>query len=91
MQCSSCGFESPDGFKFCGGCGQPLQQKPRLEAERRQITVMFVIWPLLAGQRVTDRIENQREDHPVEGRYVARGGMQHGVAEDQPRPGRTRR
>jgi class 3 adenylate cyclase/tetratricopeptide (TPR) repeat protein len=41
MKCSSCDFENPDGFKFCGGCGQPLEQKPRLEAERRQITVMF--------------------------------------------------
>ena len=41
MNCASCGFESPDGFKFCGGCGQRLEETPRLEAERRQITVMF--------------------------------------------------
>jgi class 3 adenylate cyclase len=41
MKCNACGFENPDGFKFCGSCGQPLDQKPRLKAERRQITVMF--------------------------------------------------
>jgi class 3 adenylate cyclase/predicted ATPase len=41
MKCSSCNFDSPDGFKFCGGCGQPLKQQHHLEAERRQITVMF--------------------------------------------------
>lgn len=41
MKCSSCNFENPDGFRFCGGCGQPLEEVARLEAERRQITVMF--------------------------------------------------
>ena len=24
MRCPSCGFESPDAFKFCGGCGAAL-------------------------------------------------------------------
>jgi class 3 adenylate cyclase/tetratricopeptide (TPR) repeat protein len=24
MKCSNCGFENPDGFKFCNGCGQKL-------------------------------------------------------------------
>ncbi|MGE0491131.1 MAG: AAA family ATPase [Vulcanimicrobiota bacterium] len=42
MKCSGCGFESPDGFKFCGQCGQPLvAAPPRPEAERRQLTVLF--------------------------------------------------
>src|SRR2546423_8329621 len=27
-KCSSCGFESPPGFKFCGGCGASLAAAP---------------------------------------------------------------
>ncbi|MCA9794196.1 MAG: AAA family ATPase, partial [Candidatus Eremiobacteraeota bacterium] len=42
MNCPGCGFESPDGFKFCGQCGQALSPAPsRPEAERRQLTVLF--------------------------------------------------
>lgn len=56
LLCSSCGLESPPGFKFCGNCGTPILQKQesaiaqpaeepqleqRKEAERRHITVMF--------------------------------------------------
>jgi class 3 adenylate cyclase/tetratricopeptide (TPR) repeat protein/tRNA A37 threonylcarbamoyladenosine biosynthesis protein TsaE len=26
MICPSCGFENPEGFKFCGGCGATLKQ-----------------------------------------------------------------
>lgn len=25
MQCAACGFDSPEGMNFCGGCGQPLE------------------------------------------------------------------
>src|SRR5262245_57886925 len=25
MRCASCGFENPEGMKFCGGCGAPLR------------------------------------------------------------------
>lgn len=25
MNCPNCGFENPDGMKFCGGCGSALQ------------------------------------------------------------------
>lgn len=48
--CNNCGFENDPGAKFCGGCGTLLDAnlseanfKPVLEvdAERRQLTVMF--------------------------------------------------
>src|SRR3990172_4492965 len=46
--CVNCGFENPSQFKFCGVCGKPLATqfstpKPTqtIEAERRQLTVMF--------------------------------------------------
>jgi class 3 adenylate cyclase/predicted ATPase len=48
--CPACGFENPVGFRFCGGCGVPLQggtvlpkkTTTRLSApERRQVTVLF--------------------------------------------------
>src|SRR5215213_4814948 len=54
MQCTSCGFENPAGFRFCGNCGSPLAAAPEAagrvfpqdapaaaDGERRQLTVMF--------------------------------------------------
>src|SRR5947208_16967657 len=26
MRCSNCGFDNPLGHRFCGSCGQPLEQ-----------------------------------------------------------------
>jgi class 3 adenylate cyclase/predicted ATPase len=26
--CAACGFDSPEGFKFCGGCGAPMTAAP---------------------------------------------------------------
>lgn len=40
MNCSSCDFSNPAGFRFCGGCGSPLTEAAPV-AERRQLTVMF--------------------------------------------------
>jgi class 3 adenylate cyclase/tetratricopeptide (TPR) repeat protein len=39
--CASCGFENPDGARFCNQCGNPLDSQPARSAERRQITVVF--------------------------------------------------
>jgi class 3 adenylate cyclase len=40
--CAACGQESPEGFKFCGACGAPLQQQPSIAREERKVvTVLF--------------------------------------------------
>ncbi|HLF28332.1 MAG TPA: tetratricopeptide repeat protein [Anaerolineae bacterium] len=40
MPCSSCGFENPDGFAFCGRCGARLPAAPVTPAaEEREATV----------------------------------------------------
>ena len=39
--CSQCNFNNPEGMKFCGGCGSPLQSEPVREPERRTLTVVF--------------------------------------------------
>ncbi len=54
MICANCGFENPEKFKFCGECGSPLvsrtntlepdrtdEQSKEVDAERRQLTVLF--------------------------------------------------
>jgi class 3 adenylate cyclase len=57
QHCPQCGLANPPGFKFCGECATPLAGPParpqssaasrqplaptRVEAERRQLTVMF--------------------------------------------------
>src|SRR6478752_1401220 len=40
MRCAACSFENPDGFRFCGSCGSPLDGD-HLGGERRRVTVAF--------------------------------------------------
>jgi class 3 adenylate cyclase/tetratricopeptide (TPR) repeat protein len=47
MICANCRLENPDGMRFCGGCGSPLQDLGATPghgpsaAHRRHMTVMF--------------------------------------------------
>jgi class 3 adenylate cyclase/tetratricopeptide (TPR) repeat protein len=43
MRCDRCGRENPDGFRFCGACGAPLQvgEDAELEQERKVISALF--------------------------------------------------
>jgi class 3 adenylate cyclase/tetratricopeptide (TPR) repeat protein len=48
MRCAACAFDNPEGFRFCGRCGQGLVAEaaspppPRpAEGERRSLTVLF--------------------------------------------------
>jgi class 3 adenylate cyclase len=47
MICANCRLENPDGMRFCGGCGTPLQDPAATPgngpgaAHRRHMTVMF--------------------------------------------------
>jgi class 3 adenylate cyclase/tetratricopeptide (TPR) repeat protein len=44
VKCDLCGFENSIAARFCGGCGQALQTiatAAALEAERRQVCVLF--------------------------------------------------
>ncbi|HET7354645.1 MAG TPA: AAA family ATPase [Gaiellaceae bacterium] len=38
--CTICGQENPEGFRFCGACGAPLEEAPTRE-ERKVVTVLF--------------------------------------------------
>src|SRR5579862_9434493 len=38
--CARCGAESPEGFRFCGGCGAPLEQDAPRQA-RKVVTALF--------------------------------------------------
>lgn len=53
IECGACQFENPEGLRFCGNCGSALARgkqarsdkslkSARREAERRQLTVLFV-------------------------------------------------
>ncbi len=40
--CSQCGTENPEGFRFCGACGAPLETLAAAERrERRIVTMLF--------------------------------------------------
>jgi class 3 adenylate cyclase/tetratricopeptide (TPR) repeat protein len=43
MRCDRCGRESPDEFRFCGGCGAPFAHHEAVaaEAERKIISALF--------------------------------------------------
>lgn len=51
--CLTCGFESPPGFRFCGGCGGPLASAPA--GERRRLTVMFC--DLVGSTALSERLD----------------------------------
>ena len=39
--CASCGQENPEGFKFCGACGAPLEGAEAPREVRKTVTVVF--------------------------------------------------
>jgi class 3 adenylate cyclase len=40
-RCAACGAESPDGFRFCGACGAPLEAASPRREQRKTVTVLF--------------------------------------------------
>src|SRR6478752_98466 len=41
VTCASCGRESPDGFRFCGACGAPLDAAAPPSEQRKVVTLLF--------------------------------------------------
>ena len=42
MQCAVCGFDNPEGFRFCGRCSSPLEGELAARGDvRKTITVLF--------------------------------------------------
>src|SRR5215210_3543658 len=42
LVCAACGQENPEGFTFCGSCGNPLADEARRPREERKVvTVLF--------------------------------------------------
>jgi class 3 adenylate cyclase/tetratricopeptide (TPR) repeat protein len=41
VRCQSCGQENPDGFRFCGACGVPLEAPEASREVRKTVTVLF--------------------------------------------------
>jgi class 3 adenylate cyclase/tetratricopeptide (TPR) repeat protein len=41
--CESCGRDNPQGFRFCGGCGEPLarRDRPGPDEERKVVSALF--------------------------------------------------
>jgi len=39
--CASCGQENPEGFKFCGNCGAPLETPAAPREVRKVVTIVF--------------------------------------------------
>ena len=52
MKCSSCGFENPPGFKFCGGCGGSLAAAPVPSNEPAKPKRTEVNFPLPDGESI---------------------------------------
>src|SRR3954447_20358680 len=39
--CANCGRENPEGFKFCGNCGAPLEASVPAREMRKVVTIVF--------------------------------------------------
>lgn len=76
MTCAACGFENPDGMRFCGQCGAALRH-PSV-AERRQLTVLFC--DLVESTTLAERLDPEelrdvvRDYQAVSGAAVERFG-----------------
>lgn len=76
MRCASCGFDNPQGMKFCGQCGTVLHRGA--EAERRQLTVLFC--DLVESTALAERLDPEdlrevvREYQAASGAAIERFG-----------------
>jgi class 3 adenylate cyclase/predicted ATPase len=54
--CAGCGFANPPEFRFCGGCGSPLERRTeRPQPERRQLIVLFC--DLVGSSKFASRLD----------------------------------
>jgi class 3 adenylate cyclase/tetratricopeptide (TPR) repeat protein len=75
LACPSCGEESPDGFRFCGGCGAVLGAQRRREV-RKTVTVLFA--DITGSTALGERLDPESLRH-VMGRYLEemKGVLEH--------------
>jgi class 3 adenylate cyclase len=70
VSCSACGQRNPDGFRFCGSCGSPLEDQGAVGREvRKTITVVFCD---LAGSTALGERLDPESLQRVLGRYYQR-------------------
>ena len=73
--CSSCGAEYPEGFKFCGNCGSPLDTAGPgdfVAEERRVVTALFCdLVGFTATSEYADPEDVDQDDWPRTSRWLA--------------------
>jgi class 3 adenylate cyclase/tetratricopeptide (TPR) repeat protein len=70
VSCSACGQRNPDGFRFCGSCGSPLEGDAAVGREvRKTVTVVFCD---LAGSTALGEQLDPESLQRVLGRYFQR-------------------
>ncbi|MFL5953672.1 MAG: AAA family ATPase [Gaiellaceae bacterium] len=65
--CPSCGRENPDGFKFCGNCGTPLQAPAPAREVRKVVTIVFC--DLTGSTELGDRTDPEALRATMRGYY----------------------
>jgi class 3 adenylate cyclase len=70
VSCGACGQRNPDGFRFCGSCGSPLEDHAVVGREvRKTITVVFCD---LAGSTALGERLDPESLQRILGRYFQR-------------------
>jgi class 3 adenylate cyclase/tetratricopeptide (TPR) repeat protein len=70
VSCSACGERNPDGFRFCGSCGSPLEDQGAVGREVRK-TVTVVFCDLAGSTALGERLDPESLQR-VLGRYYQR-------------------
>jgi class 3 adenylate cyclase/tetratricopeptide (TPR) repeat protein len=70
VACSACGQRNPDGFRFCGSCGSPLEGHEAVGREVRK-TVTVVFCDLAGSTALGERLDPESLQR-VLGRYYQR-------------------
>jgi class 3 adenylate cyclase/tetratricopeptide (TPR) repeat protein len=76
VTCARCGTESPDGFKFCPGCGAPLGVAPAPVPEERKV-VSALFCDLVGFTATSDGADPEDVDRMLTGYFaVARAQIE---------------
>src|SRR3954454_3049615 len=67
--CASCGRENPEGFKFCGNCGAPLEASAPAREMRKVVTIVFC--DLTGSTALGDRTDPETLRATMRGYYEA--------------------
>ena len=69
MRCRKCGAENPEGSRFCGTCGAPMEEAPRKDPEKRKkkrgwiaaVVIIAAVGVMIAAFLIVRNVREKQE------------------------------